>query len=158
MSGRLQLIARLIKADLGTRVYYAVQRGYDTHSTQLPVHSRLLRELAGALQAFLDDLRTAGLEERVLVMCFSEFGRRVKENASVGTDHGTAGPMLLAGGMIRPGVHGETPSLLELENGDLKHTVDFRSVYATVLADWLGLPVSSALDREFAEIDLVRAG
>ena len=155
-SSRLQLISRLIKADLGTRVYYAVQSGYDTHSTQLPVHSRLMRELAGGLQAFLNDLQDAGLEERVLVICFSEFGRRVAENASAGTDHGTAGPVLLAGGGARPGVHGKTPSLLDLEEGDLKHTVDFRSVYAAVVSDWLGLPSATVLDGEVPVLDLVK--
>jgi uncharacterized protein (DUF1501 family) len=156
LANRLELIAQLIKADLGTRVYYAVQPGYDTHSEQLPTHFRLLRELAGALKAFVDDLKTAKLDERVLVLCFSEFGRRVKENASAGTDHGTAGPVFLAGPAVRPGVHGQTPSLMDLAEGDVKHTVDFRSVYATVLEQWLGVSSKLALAGKFSTLPLLR--
>lgn len=153
LARRLKLIAQLVKADLGTRVYYAMQDGYDTHSVQLGRHSRLLGVLSEALKAFLDDLAAAGLEERVLVLCFSEFGRRVAENASAGTDHGTAAPMFLAGGNVCPGVHGRTPSLLDLHDGDLEHTIDFRSIYATVLGRWLDVDPSSVIDGDFAVID-----
>ena len=97
LAGRLHVVAQLIKAGFGTPVYYAIQPGYDTHSAQPPMHTRLLGELAGALKAFSDDLKAAKLDERVCVVCFSEFGRRVKENASFGTDHGTAGPVFLVG-------------------------------------------------------------
>lgn len=156
LGGRLQLIAQLIKAGLGTRVYYAIQPGYDTHSVQLPAHSRRLRELSRSLKAFLDDLIAAKLDDRVLVMCFSEFGRRVRENASAGTDHGTAGLVLLAGTRAQPGIHGQTPSLRDLADGDLKHTVDFRSVYATVLEDWLGIPASAPLAGSVDKLQLLR--
>jgi uncharacterized protein (DUF1501 family) len=157
LAGKLKLIAQLIKADLGSRVYYAAQTGYDTHSQQLPRHSRLLRQLAGALKAFVGDLQTAGLGERVLVLCFSEFGRRVAENASVGTDHGTAGPVLLAGSPVQPGVHGQTPALADLASDeDPEYTVDFRSVYATILERWLGVDSTLALAAEFPQLALLR--
>src|SRR5205814_7363947 len=120
LAGRLRLIARLIKADFGTRIYYAVQSSYDTHAAQLSTHGNLLGELGGALRAFVDDLNAAGIADRVLVLCFSEFGRRVEENGSQGTDHGTAGPVILAGPGVKAGLVGVTPSLVDLEGGDLK--------------------------------------
>ncbi len=156
LASRLQLIATLIKAGLGTRVYYAIQSGYDTHSAQLFPHAQLLRELSESLKAFLDDLKASKLSERVLVMGFSEFGRRVKENGSAGTDHGTAGPVFLAGGSLRPGLHGEMPSLGDLENGDLKHTVDFRRVYATILDHWLNIKSSNSLLGPFQPLQFVK--
>ncbi len=153
---RLQLVSQLIKADFQTRVFYTVQSGYDTHSVQLPRHERLLRDLSRSLFAFFEDLRAAKLDERVVVLCFSEFGRRVKENASIGTDHGTAGPVLLAGPSVAPGLHGEMPSLLDLENDDLKHTVDFRQVYASVLQQWLGLTDERIRSGGHQPLDLLR--
>jgi uncharacterized protein (DUF1501 family) len=152
---RFRLIARLLKAGFRTRVFYVEQPGYDTHYTQLPSHARLLTDLGGAMQAFLDDLASAGLAERVAVMVFSEFGRRVAENGSYGTDHGTAAPMFLAGGSIRAGLVGKTPTL-DLEEGDLKRSIDFRQVYATVLEDWLGLPAQKTLGGEFERLPLFR--
>jgi len=151
----LALIARLIEAELPTRVYYAVQRGYDTHAVQMETHSRLLGELSGALAGFLDDLKGAGLDDRVLVMVFSEFGRRVAENASAGTDHGTAAPMFLAGRGVKPGLIGAAPSLLDLDDGDLKMAVDFRRVYATVLRKWLAVDPTAVLAGQFEELTLL---
>jgi uncharacterized protein (DUF1501 family) len=151
---RLRLVARLLKAGFETRVYYAVQPGYDTHYSQLPQHANLLGELGGALRAFLDDLRGAKLDGRVAVLVFSEFGRRVAENGSFGTDHGTAGPVFLAGPTVRPGLVGATPGLLDLQDGDLKVGLDFRRVYATVLRDWLGLPAKEALGGNFEPLPL----
>jgi len=142
LANRLSLISRLIKAGFGTRVFYAVQSGYDTHAAQLPSHFRLLRELSGGIYAFLEDLRAAKLDDRVAVLCFSEFGRRVKENASLGTDHGTAGPVFLAGPGVNSGLHAQTPNLGDLAKGDLKMSVDFRQVYASLLEDWLAIPHS----------------
>jgi uncharacterized protein (DUF1501 family) len=153
----LRLVARLIKAGFGTRVYYVEQPGYDTHATQLPAHEARLGELGGALRAFLDDLGSAGLAERVAVMVFSEFGRRVAENGSYGTDHGTSAPAFLAGGAVKGGLVGKTPSLLDLEHGDLRMGIDFRRVYATVLEDWLGLPAST-LGGGFEKLPLFRRG
>jgi uncharacterized protein (DUF1501 family) len=157
LAERLRVIARLIKGGGGTRVYYTSQSGYDTHATQPAIHANLLSELSGALKAFLDDLAAAKLAERVLVLCFSEFGRRVRENGSAGTDHGTAGPLLLAGPGVRPGLVGDAPKLLDLEKGDLKTTVDFRRVYAGVLEGWLGLASKPVLGGAFEPLNLVRA-
>jgi uncharacterized protein (DUF1501 family) len=156
-AGQLRLIARLIKMGGGTRVYYTSQGYYDTHYDQLEAHANLLGELSGALKAFLDDLAAAQLADRVAVLCFSEFGRRVRENGSRGTDHGTAGPVFLAGSRARAGLVGWAPSLLDLENGDLRMGIDFRRVYATVLEDWLGLPSNKVLGGRFEQLPLFRA-
>ena len=155
LARRLKLTARLIKAGLGTRVYYLEQGGYDTHGHQIPRQAPLLEELSAALRAFLDDLEASRLADRVLVLVFSEFGRRVAENGSLGTDHGTAGPVLLAGPAVRPGLHGAYPSLTNLADGDLKMTMDFRRVYATVLGCWLGLDLKEALDGDFQPLPLL---
>jgi uncharacterized protein (DUF1501 family) len=156
---RMRLLARLIKEDVGARVFYTAQPGYDTHAGQLASHASLLREWAEALKAFLDDLAAARLAERVVVLCFSEFGRTVRENGSGGTDHGTAGTVFLAGPAVRAGLVGATPSLLDLDekHGDLKVGLDFRQVYATVLEDWLSLPSGPALGQAFAKMPLFRA-
>ncbi len=153
---RLRTIAQLLKAGLGARVFYTMQPGYDTHAGQLETHDRLLRILSSALKAFFDDLTAAKLADRVLVLGFSEFGRRVAENSSAGTDHGTAGLVLLAGQGVRPGVHGKVPSLLDLPDGDPRWSVDFRQVYATVLEQWLGMPAKSALGGDFERLPLLR--
>jgi uncharacterized protein (DUF1501 family) len=157
LADRLRLIARLLKTGVGARVYYTTQGSYDTHSAQLNTHSRLLFELAGAVRAFLDDLTAARLADRVAVLCFSEFGRRVQENGSAGTDHGTAGPVFLAGPGVKGGLVGQTPSMVDLEAGDLKMGLDFRRVYATVLEEWLGLPAKAALAGTFERLPLFRA-
>ncbi len=133
LANHLKLVARLIKGGYDSRVFYTSQPGYDTHSQQLGTHYDLLGELSGALKAFLDDLGNAKLADRVLVLSFSEFGRRVQENGSGGTDHGAAGPVLLAGPAVKPGLLGAYPSLTDLDAGDLKPVVDFRRVYATIL-------------------------
>ena len=157
LAGGLEQVSRLIKAEIGARFYYLIQGGYDTHAGQLLTHSNLLGELSGALGAFLDDLTTARLAERVAVLCFSEFGRRVADNGSNGTDHGTAGPVFLAGAGVRPGLVGRTPSLTDLEDGDLKVGLDFRRVYAAVLDGWLGLPAEPTLGGAFGTVPLFRA-
>jgi len=155
LAGRLELIARLLKSGSRSRVYYTAQGGYDTHASQLQTHANLLRELSSSLKAFLDDLKAAKLDDRVLVMTFSEFGRRIEENDSQGTDHGTAGPVLLAGPRVNPGLHGDTPVLAGLNGADLKSSIDFREVYATVLDKWLGLPAPESLAK-FKELAIVR--
>jgi uncharacterized protein (DUF1501 family) len=157
LAGQLRLMARLIKANVGTRVYYGRQAGYDTHAGQLIPHAGLLGDLAGAVRAFLDDLAAARLAEQVVVLMFSEFGRTVKENGSRGTDHGTGGPVFLAGPGVRAGLVGEAPRLLDLHDGDLQTTTDFRQVYATVLEDWLGLPGKPALGADFDKLSLFRS-
>ncbi len=156
LAGRLQTVARLLKADLGARVFYTVQGGYDTHAGQSNTHYGLLFELAGAVKAFLDDLAAAKLADRVVVLGFSEFGRRVAENSSAGTDHGTAGLVFLAGPGVKSGVHGKVPSLTDLVDGDPKITTDFRRVYAAVLDGWMGLPSRAALGAAFEPMSLFR--
>jgi uncharacterized protein (DUF1501 family) len=157
LANRLRLIARLLKMGYAARVFYTLQGGYDTHNGQFNTHFNLLAEFAGALRAFLDDLANAKLADRVMVLAFSEFGRRVAENGSAGTDHGTAGPVFLAGSKVRTGLVGNTPSLTDLQDGDLKPSLDFRQVYATVLEDWLGLPSEPVLGHDFPKLSLFRA-
>jgi uncharacterized protein (DUF1501 family) len=156
LAQRLGLIARLLKAGFGARVFYTLQTGYDTHRAQPGTHFQLLNELSGALEAFHADLGASGLLDRVLVMAFSEFGRRVAENGSAGTDHGTSGPVFLAGTHIQSGLIGSYPSLTDLVDGDLKMTVDFRRIYAAVLEDWLGLASKNALNGTFERMPLFR--
>ncbi|WP_435011009.1 DUF1501 domain-containing protein [Tundrisphaera lichenicola] len=157
LGGRLKLVSRLIKGGYASRVFYTTQGGYDTHSAQASTHFGLLNELSGALRAFLDDLEASKLADRVLVLAFSEFGRRVAENGSSGTDHGTAGPVLLAGSGVLPGLVGSYPSLTDLDSGDLKMSVDFRQVYATVLQGWLGLTSEGSLGGSYSALPLLKA-
>jgi uncharacterized protein (DUF1501 family) len=154
--GHLLTVARLIKSGARARIYYAQHGGYDTHAQQLYPHSALLRDLGYALKAFFEELTEAKLADRVVVLCFSEFGRRVQENASGGTDHGTSGPVLLAGPAVQPGLIGAYPSLTDLEGGDLKMTVDFRRVYAAAVEKWLELPSARALGGSFTPLPLFR--
>lgn len=135
---KLQLVARLIEADLGTRMFLVKLGGFDTHANQAKGHAELLRQLSEALASFHAKLRGMGQENRVLTMTFSEFGRRLAENRSYGTDHGAAAPLFLLGGGVRSGIHGARPSLDDLDDGDPKFTVDFRAVHAAVLEDFFG--------------------
>lgn len=159
LAQQLKLAARLIKADVGTRIFYVRQSGYDTHAAQYGAHYQLLSALSSALKAFLDDLKSAKLAERTCVLVFSEFGRTVKENGSAGTDHGTSGPVLLAGPRVKGGVIGETPSLVDLDpkHGDLKTNVDFRRVYATLLEKWLGVPGEAVVGKGMEPMALLRS-
>jgi uncharacterized protein (DUF1501 family) len=128
LARQLQIVAAMIRDGMKTRVYYVSLGGFDTHAAQMAQHANLMRQLGDSLNAFYRDLKEQGNTQRVLTMCFSEFGRRVQANASGGTDHGTAAPMYFVGDMIRPGVLGDHPSLTDLDDGDLKFNVDFRSV------------------------------
>lgn len=136
---QLRTVAAMIKGGLPTRVYYVSLGGFDTHAGQQGRHDRLMQEMAGGVKAFLADLKQQGNDERVLTMTFSEFGRRVAQNASGGTDHGTAAPMFFFGHHkhVNAGILGNHPSLTDLDRGDLKYNVDFRSCYAGVLQQWL---------------------
>jgi uncharacterized protein (DUF1501 family) len=158
LGGHLRLVARLLKAGFGTRVYYTAQPGYDTHSAQAGTHGALLGALGASVKSFLDDLAAAKLAERVVVLVFSEFGRTVKENGSLGTDHGTSGPVFLAGPGVRAGLVGDAPSLTDLDpkHGDLRTQLDFRRVYATLLEGWLGLPSEPALGGRFEPLPLLQ--
>lgn len=151
LGNQFALISRLIAGGLKTRIYYVSQGGYDTHTGQAGAHERLLREMGDAVSAFLADLKAQGNLGRVTLMTFSEFGRRVKENASGGTDHGAAAPLFLAGGGVTAGLLGKMPSLAprDLDDGDVKFNVDFRSVYATVLEKHLGVKSDPILGRAF---------
>jgi len=149
LASSLNLVARLIGGGMPTRVYYVSQGGYDTHSNQSNSHDRLMGELDASLTAFVADLKAQGNFNRVVLMTFSEFGRRVAQNASGGTDHGAAAPLFVLGGGVKPGIYGEAPSLTKLHDGDLIHTVDFRNVYATLLGQWLRAPVEPVLRRKF---------
>jgi uncharacterized protein (DUF1501 family) len=155
LADSLNLVARLIGGGMPTRVYYVAQGGYDTHSNQTGAHERLMAELDSSLSAFCADLKAQGNFDRVLLMSFSEFGRRVQENASGGTDHGAAAPLFIVGGKVRPGIYGAAPSLTQLHHGDIIHNVDFRSVYATVLSKWLNAPVEPVLKRSFPLLSFV---
>jgi uncharacterized protein (DUF1501 family) len=157
LATRLKTVAQLIDAGLKTRIYYVELDGFDTHSQQAATHAILLKQLSGAVRAFVEDVAHHGHGDRTLVMSFSEFGRRVAENASEGTDHGTAAPMFVAGSRVRAGLVGEHPSLSDLDNGDLKFHTDFRQVYATLLEHWLGWSSPSVLGGEFKSIDLLQA-
>jgi uncharacterized protein (DUF1501 family) len=154
---RLQLIAQMIAGQLPTRVYYASIGGFDTHANQKQERAELLAELADALDAFCRDLKAQGNDGRVVIMTFSEFGRRVAENASGGTDHGTAAPMFVIGAPVKGGIYGGHPRLNELDRGDLKMHTDFRNVYATVLENWLGAKARPILGRDFPRLDLLAA-
>lgn len=155
LANSLSLIARMIGGGLTTRVYYASQGGFDTHAAQLGAHDRLMTELNDALTAFVADLKAQGNFERVLLLTFSEFGRRVVENANGGTDHGAAAPMFALGGKVKPGLFGKYPSLTDLDHGDLKFNTDFRSVYASALENWLGAPSAAVLGRTFPVLPIV---
>ncbi len=157
LGGSLKLVSRLIAGGLPTRVFYVSQGGYDTHTNQTGAHERLLRDLGDSVKAFTDDLKAQGNFQRVLVMTFSEFGRRVNENANGGTDHGAAAPMFVIGSKIKAGLLGTYPSLAssDLQNGDLKYTVDFRTVYAGVLEGWLKTKSEAVLGKKFTPLQVV---
>lgn len=152
LANRLHLIAQLIKAGLTTSIYYAQLGGFDTHLNQVGTHPALLQELGGSLRAFFADLNGVGEAKRVLVLIYSEFGRRLAENASGGTDHGTAAPVFLVGPGVRPGLHGPYPNLEDLEDGDPKYAIDFRSVYATILDRWLNCSSDKVLGSKFDHV------
>jgi len=152
---KLRVISRLILAGLSTRVYYVTLDGFDTHSQQAVAHAGLLRHWSDALDAFVRRMERAGQADRVLVMTFSEFGRRVQENASEGTDHGAAAPVFFAGCSLSKPVLGELPSLTDLDDGDLKFHTDFRSVYATVVEQWFKDKSKQILGESYPTINLL---
>ncbi|MBM4001352.1 MAG: DUF1501 domain-containing protein [Planctomycetes bacterium] len=141
----LRNIAAMIAGGLTTRVYYASLGGFDTHANQRATHDNLMTAFSGAVSAFMGDLGAKKLLDRVTILAFTEFGRRVKENGSRGTDHGVAGPMFVFGGRVHGGLFGKYPSLTDLDKGDLKMAVDFRRVYATILDRWLGADSKAVL-------------
>ncbi len=157
LAKQLRHVSSFIQSGMETSVYYTSADGFDTHVNQPGRHQKLLTEVSAAIGAFMEDIKEAGRSSEVLVMVFSEFGRRVKENASSGTDHGTAGPVMLIGqGLKKPGLFNPVPSLEALdENGDLRFSVDFRRIYATVLQDWLGTAPDVLLGGRFSTLPVL---
>tara|TARA_B100001123_G_scaffold133527_1_gene154740 strand:+ start:255 stop:1382 length:1128 start_codon:yes stop_codon:yes gene_type:complete len=152
----LQGIAKVLTANLGTRIFYTQQPGYDTHANQGPVHSNLLSHLSQAIKDFYDDLREHDASDNVLMYIFTEFGRRVKDNGS-GTDHGAGGLAMAIGDPVKGGIYSEYPSLKEgdLVEGDLEHNIDFRGVYGTVAEKWLGLDAKPIVGGNFEQLSFV---
>ncbi len=152
----LKQIAELITADSDIGIYYVSLTGFDTHANQKNQQERLLRQYAEGMQAFVKELRQHNLLQDTLIMTFSEFGRRVAQNASNGTDHGTANNLfLIGGGLKKTGFYNQGPDLTRLDNGDLIYQVDFRSVYATVLDQWLGADVPRILGGDFSRLGVI---
>ncbi len=153
----LRRISALIKAGAPTRLYYLNFGSFDTHGSQLGAQQGLFNQLGDAVMAFLRDVKALGHEDNVAVLAFTEFGRRVKENASFGTDHGVASPMFIFGSRVKGGFYGEHPSLTDLDQGDLKMTTDFRRVYATVIKEWMGYEdTSSILKGDFPALGVFK--
>lgn len=148
----LQVLAEVIAQGLGLRVGYVTIGGFDTHAGQAKTHETLMTDLSEGLAAFYADLQAHNAADNVVVMTWSEFGRRVHENGNAGTDHGTAAPLFVLGSAVQGGVFGEPPDLNRLDNaGNLNFTVDFRSVYATVLDRWLGAPAGAVLGGSYGD-------
>ncbi|ULL14222.1 DUF1501 domain-containing protein [Paenibacillus sp. H1-7] len=151
----LQLVSKLLSGQSGTRVFYVELGGFDDHAQEKEQHAKLLKQLDEAVGTFYKDLEAQGLQDRVVTMAFSEFGRRVKENGNGGTDHGTAAPVLVLGGKVMGGMYGVMPSLTNLDNGDLKYEVDFRSVYYTLVENWLKGDARTVLRGSFEKLAFI---
>lgn len=155
LANQLSIVGRLIAGGLSTRVYIVSISGFDTHASQAGTHSLLLGNVANAISLFQQELAMFGVADRVVGMCFSEFGRRVNQNASQGTDHGTSAPLFLFGNPVMGGLHGVHPSLSDLQDGDMKHLVDYRQIYATLLEQWLAADSASILGEGFTTLPLI---
>ena len=155
LAEELKLVSQIIATNLGTRVFLVTQGGFDDHAQEAIAHPKLMKDFSDAVAAFYQDMTAQGKADQVLLMTFSEFGRRPLENASNGTDHGTAAPMLVIGGGVKGGLYGQTPSLSQLDFGNLVHTTDFRSVYSTVLKNWMGADPTQAVMGTFPSIPFV---
>ncbi len=153
LSQNLQLVAGLIARGFGTRIFYVSLDGFDTHANQGPAHGSLLGDLATSVAGFFQTLKTTGHDGRVRLLTFSEFGRRVQENGSRGTDHGAASCLFVAGPSVKGGVVGQHPSLADLDAGDLKFHTDFRRVYATLLDGWLGCDSKAVLGAKWDHLE-----
>jgi uncharacterized protein (DUF1501 family) len=157
LQGKLGLIGRLIEKGLGTRIYYVQLAGFDTHAEQAKPHADLMGELSSAIGTFFRSLGGDEAADRVALMTYSEFGRRVKENGSRGTDHGSGSCLFVAGHKVAGGLVGKHPSLADLADGDLRYHTDFRRVYATLLDDWLGVESRLVLGERFEKLALIDA-
>jgi len=153
---QMNTIARMIKSGIDTRIYYCSLSGFDTHVRQQPTQNRLLGLYAEGMNAFMQDLERHDCLENVLILTFSEFGRRVAENASGGTDHGKAGNVfLMGGGLKRSGFLNEAPDLIQLDDGDLRFSIDFRRIYATLLDGWLDISHREVLGKSFERLNFI---
>ena len=159
LATQLAIIADLIGGGLETPVYLATQKGFDNHASQVETHAALLTELSEAITAFQSDLQLMGIEDKVVLMTISEFGRRLEENGSLGTDHGAAAPLFMVGKPVEGGIFGNIPDLSDLDNrGDIKFKYDYRQIYATVLKDHLGMTeeqVNTILLKQFETLPLI---
>ena len=154
ISKSLRDVARVHFSGLGTRVFYTNHGGYDTHANEMPSHPKLMSDLSGAISDFIDDLEEHNASDDVAILVFTEFGRRMRDNGS-GTDHGSGGGAFLFGKKVKGGLYSEYPSLdpAEWEHGeDLRHTIDFRGIYGTVLEQWLGLESRPIVKGDFEQI------
>jgi uncharacterized protein (DUF1501 family) len=158
IAGGLKMIAAVIAANTGLRVAHVQLGGFDTHSRQEPTHTKLLTDLSDAIAAFFQDLAAHNKADNTVVMTWSEFGRRAGDNASLGTDHGSAEPMFIVGGpnVVKGGLYGALPSLDNLDAGNLRYTTDFRSVYATLLDKWLHADADTLLGQHWDRIDFLK--
>ena len=152
-------VAKVMFADLGTRIFYAQQGSYDTHSGEMATHSNLWHDVSVAVGDFYDDLKEHGREKDTVIFMFSEFGRRIKDNGS-GTDHGSGGVAFVIGGSVKGGMYGEYPSLKEEDQleGDLHFNNDFRSSYSTILEQWLDLEAKPIVNGQFEQINFIANG
>jgi uncharacterized protein (DUF1501 family) len=160
LAGHLRTIAQLIRTDIGIRIFYAELGGgsiggFDNHANQLGNHCALLHQLSESLEAFIKDLKSDKLLDRVLLMTISEFGRTVRENGRRGTGHGAAAPIFLAGGKLKSDIIGSHPSLTDLDKDGLKFHTDFRRVYATILDKWLGFNSCIVLGKQYEPLDIL---
>lgn len=153
---KLQLVTRLIEKGFGTRVFYVSIDGFDTHSGQGEAHRKLLQELGDSISFMFAELAKSGHDKRVVAMTFSEFGRRVLENGSRGTDHGSGSCLFVAGPAIKGGPVGKHPSLSDLDSGDLRFHTDFRRLYATLLDKWLAVDSKIVLNGSFQHLDILK--
>ena len=156
ISKNLQGIAKVLTADLGTRIFYTQHGGYDTHANQGPAHPKLWSELSQGISDFYSDLREHDKADNVLMFVFTEFGRRVRDNGS-GTDHGSGGMALAIGDPVKGGLYSEYPSLKteDLLEGDLHFNFDYRGVYGTMVEKWLGLDAQSVVGGNFEQLGFV---
>jgi uncharacterized protein (DUF1501 family) len=158
LASQLKMVAQVIAGNLGTRLFSVSMGGFDTHANQKEGQAKLFGQLGDAVDAFMQDLANMKQQDNVTIMTFSEFGRRVKQNGSAGTDHGTAEPMFIIGNNIHGGLYGTYPSLGDLDNnGDLKFNADFRSVYAGMLRDVIGADPAPILAGEYDPLAVIRA-
>lgn len=157
LGNHLRLAAQLIDAGLGARLFYVTYGNFDTHASQGGTHANLLSQLSLAMTSFYRDMEQKGHADRVLMMTFSEFGRRARENGSQGTDHGEAAPMFLVGGRVRSGLVGDHPSLTNLSRGNLRFHTDFRQVYAAILENWLGVQSRPILGAAYEPVNVIRS-